>query len=132
MYKLLFRVIVMFSFFLFAEFSAFTIDKEASIHKSVTEDIVKFTVTPENLKLFPGGSMQLTATAYNSKGEKVTVSPLRVIKRDVSSFGEFDKDKGERVIFNAVSSGTGYIIVTYNDFEAEIPVKIFKTKRKKR
>ena len=128
--KLLFRIVIFFSFICFSSQNAFTNDNTASQQGYGTEDIVKFTVTPVTLRLFPGGSMQLIATAYNSKGEKVTVTPSWTLKSDIPLLGEFNKTEGERVIFNAINSGNGSIIVIYNDLEAEIQVKIYKSKRK--
>jgi len=131
MLKILFRMIILVSLIYFSEFTAFTNETAATEQKPGTEDIVKFTVTPVTLRLFPGGSMQLIATAYNSKGNKVPVSPLWTIKSDVPLLGEFNKKEGDRVIFSALNSGKGSIIVIYNDLETEVPVKIYKTKRKR-
>jgi hypothetical protein len=113
----------------FSEVKGFTNESVAAGQKHVSGDIVRFTIKPVTLRLFPGGSMQLIAVAYNSKGEKITISPLWKIKSGVSSLGEFDRPEGERVIFSAINSGSGSIIAVYNDLEAEVHVEIYKKKK---
>lgn len=127
--RALFRVIILISLICFSESSGFTNDNTASEQISGTEDIVRITINPARLRLFPGGSMQLVAIAYNSKGEKVTVSPSWTIKSEVTLLGEFSKNEGERVIFSAINSGSGSIIAVYNNLEAEIHVDIYKKKK---
>lgn len=73
--------------------------------------------------------MQLIAIAYNSKGEKVTVSPSWSVRSGVQSLGEFDRPEGERVIFNAINSGSGSIVAIYDNLEAEVHVEIYKKKK---
>jgi hypothetical protein len=113
----------------FSEVNGFTNGNNTYDQKRTSNDIVRFTIKPVTLRLFPGGSMQLIAVAYNSKGEKITVSPLWKIKSGVSSLGEFDRSEGERVIFSAINSGSGSIIAVYNDLEAEVHVEIYKKKK---
>ncbi len=100
--------------------------------KPADAEIVKFTISPASLKMYPGGSMQLIAVAYDSNGRKIEIAPEWKIKSDISSLGEFDKSEGARVIFSALNSGTGSIIAVFNDIEAEVQVKIFESKRKKK
>jgi len=76
--------------------------------------------------MYPGGSMQLIATAYDSTGKKIAVNPEWTIKSDASSLGEFDKPEGQKVIFSALKSGSGSIIAVYNNVEVEVQFKIFQ------
>ncbi|HNX22618.1 MAG TPA: hypothetical protein PKG60_01125 [Spirochaetota bacterium] len=126
-----FGILSIFSVILFSDVAVSANDNNSDSQKTATVDIVKFTIKPASLKMFPGGSMQLIATAYDSKGNKIIVSPEWTIKSDIQSFGEFDKPEGQKVIFSALNSGNGLIVAVYNNLEAEVDVKIFQSKRKK-
>jgi len=101
-------------------------DSKSGDHKSFAADIVKFTITPVKLRMYPGGSMQLIATAYDSSGKKITVTPTWLIQSEIPSLGEFDKPEGDRVVFSALNSGSGSIIAVFNDLEAEVKVEVYK------
>jgi len=96
---------------------------------SATEEIVKFSIKPVKLRMFPGGSMQLIATGYNNRGQKVMITPKWSLKSDISELGEFDKQKGEKVVFSALNSGSGSIVAVYENLEAEVQVKVFRFKK---
>ena len=119
-------VISIFSTVLFSEIYLSASDNNSDTEKSTGIDIVRFTIKPVTLRMFPGGSMQLIAAAYDSKGKKIIVTPTWKIKSEISSLGEFDKAEGEKVIFSALNSGNGSIVAVYNDLEAEVHVEIFK------
>ena len=115
----------------FLEINGSARDNDSENQKPSTEEIVKFTVRPGKLRMYPGGSMQLIATAYNSKGKKIAVTPEWSIKSDISELGVFDKTAGEKVIFSAHNSGNGSIVAVYKNLEAEVYVKVFGTKKKR-
>ncbi len=119
------------SLFFFLEINGSASNNEIDTRNSSTEEVAKFTVSPGRLRMFPGGSMQLIATAYNSKGKKIAVTPEWSLKSDISELGEFDKTAGDKVIFSARNSGNGSIIAVYGNHEAEIRVKVFSTRKKK-
>ena len=120
-----------FSVILFSEIYLSASDTNPELQKPAAVNIVKFTISPASLKMYPGGSMQLIATAYDSKGNKITITPEWKIKSNITSLGEFDKSEGAKVIFSALNSGTGSIIAIFNDLEAEVQVKIFQSRSKK-
>lgn len=124
-------IISVLSLILFSEVYLSASDNNADTRKHSTADIVKFTIKPANLNMYPGGSMQLIAVAYDGSGKKIIVTPEWIIKSDVSSLGEFDQVEGEKVIFNALNAGTGSIVAIFNNLEAEINVKVFQPKNKK-
>ncbi len=124
-------LISIFSIIIFSDISLSASDNNSDTQKPAATEIVRFTISPASLKMYPGGSMQLIATAYDSKGNKITITPEWKIKSDISSLGEFDKSEGTKVIFSALNSGTGSIIAVFNDLEAEVHVKIFQSKSKK-
>jgi len=119
-------VISIFSVILLSGVNVSASDNDSGSPIAAASDIVKFTIKPVTLRMYPGGSMQLIATAYDSKGRKIIVTPEWKIKSDISALGEFDKTEGEKVIFSALNSGSGSIIAVYNNLEAEVQVKIFK------
>ena len=119
-------LISIFSVILLSGVNGSASDNDSGSPKAAASDIVKFTIKPVTLRMYPGGSMQLIATAYDSKGKKIIVTPEWKIKSDISALGEFDKTEGEKVIFSALNSGSGSIIAVYNNLEAEVQVKIFK------
>lgn len=119
-------ILSLLSVILFSEVYLAASDNKSDENKSFAADIVKFTISPAKLWMYPGGSMQLIASAYDSNGKKITVTPSWKIKSDVSSFGEIDKPEGEKVIFSALTSGSGSIVAVYNNLEAEVHVKIYK------
>lgn len=123
-------VLTVFSIVLFSEVYGNASDNNSDTDKAVTEDIVKFTIKPLTLRMYPGGSMQLIATAYDSKGKKIIVTPEWRIKSDTSELGEFDKPEGEKVIFSALNSGSGTIVAVFNDLEAEVHVEIYRKRGK--
>jgi len=123
-------IISIFSVILFSGVDGLASDNKSNTVKSTPADIVKISIKPAALRMFPGGSMQLIATAYDSNGKKIIISPEWIIKSDISSLGEFDKSEGQKVIFSALNSGSGLIIAVYNDIEVEVKVKVFSTKRK--
>ena len=122
-------MISIFSVILFSEISGSANDNNSDTQKTFSGEIVKFTITPVKLRMYPGGSMQLIAIAYNSKGKKITVAPEWKIKSDISSFGELDKQEGQKVIFSALKSGSGSIVAVYNNIEAEVQVEIYKPRK---
>jgi len=119
-----------FSVILFSEVSGSASETSTAAEKLQSEDIVKFTIKPITLRMYPGGSMQLIATAYDSKGKKIIVTPEWKIKSDISALGEFDKSEGEKVIFSALNSGSGTIVAVFNDLEAEVRVEVYKKRGK--
>jgi len=135
----MFKKIIITTFGVFSIFAVITMsatslsasDTNPELQKAAAGSIVKFTISPASLKMYPGGSMHLIATAYDSKGNRIVVTPEWKIKSDISSLGEFDKSEGAKVIFSALNSGTGSIIAVFNDLEAEVQVKIFQSKSKK-
>lgn len=129
MFKLLSRIVILTLVIFFSVSSGYSNTDNTSEQNVSSGDIVKIIIRPVKLRLFPGGSMQLIATAYNSKGDKVPVSPLWTIESDVPMFGQFNKNEGEKVIFSAVSSGSGSIIAVYNNLEARIHVDIYKRRK---
>lgn len=124
-------IVSIFSVILFSEIHLSASDTNPELQKPAVVNIVKFTISPASLNMYPGGSMQLIATAYDSKGNKVIITPEWKIKSEISSLGEFDKSEGAKVIFSALNSGTGSIIAVFNDIEAEVQVKIFQSRSKK-
>ncbi|PKL17788.1 MAG: hypothetical protein CVV49_09090 [Spirochaetae bacterium HGW-Spirochaetae-5] len=125
-------VISIFLMIIFSVVSLSASGNSSGTQKTIDCEIVKFSISPASLKMYPGGSMQLIAVAYDSNGKKIEITPEWKIKSDISSLGEFDKSEGARVIFSALNSGTGSIIAVFNDIEAEVHVKIFESKRKKK
>jgi len=123
-------VVSVFSLILFSDVSASASDNNSDVQKTSSAEIVKFSITPATLRMFPGGSMQPIAEAYDSNGKKIIIAPEWRIKSDVSSLGEFDKLEGDKVIFSALNSGSGSIIAVYHDVEAEVHVEIYKRKKK--
>ncbi len=119
-------VVSIFSVILFSEMSGAAKEDNSVNQKNTSEDVVKFSIQPAALTMYPGGSMQLIATAYDSTGKKIIVNPEWIIKSDVSAFGEFDKPEGQKVIFSALKSGNGSIVAVYNNIEVEVKVKIFQ------
>ncbi len=124
--------ISIFSEVLFSEVYGSANDGSSTDQSLFQNDIAEFTIKPLKLRMYPGGSMQLIATAHDSKGNKITITPEWIIKSDVTSLGEFDTPKGEKVVFNALNSGSGSIVAVYNNLEAEIQVEIFKVYKKGR
>jgi hypothetical protein len=124
-------VISISSIILFSEISGKANDNTSDNRKAGAAEIVKFSIRPVTLRMFPGGSMQLVATAYDSRGEKITITPEWKLKSEISELGEFDKTEGDKVVFSALNSGSGSIVAVYNDLEAEVRVEIFGKKRKK-
>lgn len=122
-------IITVLSAVLLLEVYGFSSDDNSDNVAAQVEGIVKFSITPVTLRMFPGGSMQLIATAYDSKGKKIIVTPTWIIKSDVSSFGEFDKSEGDKVVFSALNSGSGSIVAVYNNLEAEVKVEIYHKKK---
>jgi hypothetical protein len=101
-------------------------ENNSSVRNSPSNEIIKLTINRSNLIMYPGGSFQLIASAMDNKGKKIAVTPSWKIKSEVPSFGEIDKTEGDRVIFNALTSGCGSLIAVYNNVEAEVHVEIFK------
>jgi hypothetical protein len=124
-------IISIFTIILFSEIYLTASGNNSDTQKPAAVEIVKFTISPASLNMFPGGSMQLVANAYDSNGNKINVTPEWKIKSDISSLGEFDKSEGQKVIFSALNSGTGIIIAVYNDLEAEVKIKVFQSRKKK-
>jgi hypothetical protein len=124
-------IISIFSVIHFSELYLTASGSNTDTQKPAAGEIVKFTISPASLNMFPGGSMQLVATAYDSNGNKISITPEWKIKSDISSLGEFDKSEGQKVIFSALNSGTGIIIAVYNDLEAEVKIKVFQSRKKK-
>lgn len=130
MYKALLRTVVIISLMFFSVSSGYTNSDNSPGQNHDSEDIVKISISPVKLRLFPGGSMQLIATAYNSRGDKVPVTPSWIIESDVPMFGQFNKNEGAKVIFSAINSGSGSVIAVFNNLEARIHVDIYKSRRK--
>lgn len=121
-----FRLLSLLTVILFTGVHVSANENSSDALKSSPGEIVKLIINRSNLIMYPGGSFQLTASALDNKGKKITISPLWKIKSDVSNFGEIDSSEGPKVIFSAISSGCGSILAVYNDIEAEVHVEIFK------
>lgn len=103
-------------------------DIKPDSREATVSEITRLSVRPATLRLYPGGSMQLVATAYDSSGNKIIVKPEWKIQSEIPMLGEFDKTEGQKVIFSALNSGSGSIIAVYNNIEAEIHVEVYKRK----